>query len=265
METLIGYGIVVIASIILSNIGLLLVRRWVPSDAVKPSHEVGGYLFAALATLYAVLLGLIVVDAMGKFQEAGHIAEQESNCVARIFFLAEQLPNESRQKIQGLCKKYVQLVVDKEWDAMNNKQYCPEARSTALTLLRSVFSVRPTNEAENAIYAAAIDQVGDMWTARRARILMATRSLPEFEWFVVLSGGIATVIFTYFFGTEQLRVQIAMTSMVTFLISLNIILLWMFGQPFHGDSRVLPDSFRGDIRIFDGDLTQATTLNGEAG
>ncbi|MBY0358882.1 MAG: DUF4239 domain-containing protein [Candidatus Obscuribacterales bacterium] len=259
MPEVVFYGSAVIATILVSNLGLLVVRRRIPSHAVQPSHEVGGYLFAALATLYAVLLGLIVVDAMTKYQEASHIVEQESNCVAQIFFLASELPTEKRQTIQNLCKQYVFLVVDKEWATMDKHHYCPEARSTALTMVKSVIGFKPVNDAENTVYGAMLNEISDFWSARRSRILRATHGLPGMEWFVILAGGGATIVFTYFFGTENLRVQIAMTSMVAFLISLNLVLLAMFGQPFHGEYRVAPDSFHGDMRIFDGDLTHAAS------
>lgn len=257
METIIYGSGLILGSIFLSNLGLLLVRRRVPIHVVEPAHEVGGYLFAAIATLYAVLLGLIVVDAMTKFQDASHVAAEESNSVAHIYFLADQLPLEPRQKIQKLCKQYVQQVVDNEWTSMNNHCYCPLARVSALSLIKTVYSFKPSNDAENTVYGAALQETSDFWSARRSRIITATHTIPAIEWFTVLAGGIATVAFTYFFGTERLRVQIAMTSMVAFLISLNIFLLWMFSEPFDGIFRVSPESFQGDLKIFDGDLSNS--------
>lgn len=95
------YGIFLIGiSVVAANVGLMAVRNKVNHQTLKSSHEVGGYLFAAVATLYAVLLGLIVVDAMGRYQEATHQAEYESNALSNIFLLAEQLPPPKKVEVQ---------------------------------------------------------------------------------------------------------------------------------------------------------------------
>ena len=58
------------ASTLVSVVGLLVVRRLLHTKNLISSHDVGGYLLSVVGTMYAVILGLIVVDAMAKFQEA---------------------------------------------------------------------------------------------------------------------------------------------------------------------------------------------------
>jgi len=74
-----GVGFSLIAAVsLLSVLGLLFVRRTFHLDKLKSCHEVGGYLLSVVGTMYAVLLGLIVVDAMTKFQTARAIVEQRA-------------------------------------------------------------------------------------------------------------------------------------------------------------------------------------------
>jgi hypothetical protein len=262
--TTIFFGILlIVGSIALSNFGLWLVRRQVKPGTLTQTHEVGGYLFAAVATLYAVLLGLIVVDALAKYQQAAHETEVEANAVANIFILSEQFPETKRKEVQQLCVEYTKAVVDKEWDILDQRTYAPEARVAALTLVKTVISFKPTTDAENTVYGAAITEACDFWGARRSRMTTAMHGIPAIEWFAVLAGGIATVAFTYFFSLDNLRVQTAMTSMVAFLISMNVFLLWMFGEPYQGSFKVKPDSFNGDLRIFEGNLSSLHPINDE--
>jgi hypothetical protein len=58
------------ASTLVSVIGLLVVRRVLHSKTLISRHDDGGYLLSVVGTVDAVILGLIVVDVMGKFQEA---------------------------------------------------------------------------------------------------------------------------------------------------------------------------------------------------
>ncbi len=253
--------LLIMLSVLAANLGLILVRKRIKSHDLKDSHEVGGYLFAALATLYAVLLGLIVVDAMGKFQEATHQTESESNSVSNIFLLAEQFPNDKKTEIQLLCRKYAQLVVSQEWQAMDDERYDPEARATGLNLMKSVIGIVPTTDAQNSVYQTALNEACQFWAARRCRIVTATHGIPDLEMFVVVVGGIVTVVFTYFFGIANFKVQAVMTSMVAFIISLNIFLFCMYGEPFRGAIRIKPDSFTSDLRIFEGNLSSKALPN----
>ncbi len=241
-----------LASVALSIGGLLLVRRKLSASTLASCHDVGGFLFAAISTLYAVLLGLLVVDALAKFQDAQHQTEQEANSVASIYMLAEGLPSNKKQEVQGLCRDYCKDVVEYEWPAMNSGKYSAEARVAALKLVRSVNSIHAANESDSAIASTAMAQACDFWATRRSRIVTATHDVPPIEWTVLIIGGVITITFTYFFGLENLGVQTAMTAMVAIMTSLNLFLFWMFSQPHSGSIRINPDSFIGDIHIFEG-------------
>ncbi len=54
----------------LAVLGLFVFRRLLASSDLISTHDVGGYLLSVVGTMYAVILGLIVVDALGRFQEA---------------------------------------------------------------------------------------------------------------------------------------------------------------------------------------------------
>src|SRR5207237_1333196 len=83
-----------------SVVGLLAVRRVLRTWDLLECHDVGGYLLSVVGTLYAVILGLIVVDSMGKFQQARATVEQESNSLADIILLSNQLPRRERDEIR---------------------------------------------------------------------------------------------------------------------------------------------------------------------
>ena len=118
--------------------GLFFVRRKIQPETLKACHEVGGYLLAVTGTLYAVLLGLIVVDAMSVFQEAHKTTVQEANALTDVMLLARRLPEAPRQRILHLATSYVDLVVGKEWDEMGRGRDLPEAQPTALDLFDTV-------------------------------------------------------------------------------------------------------------------------------
>src|SRR5271154_3929045 len=90
-------AVVIILATLISVAGLLFVRRTVGVASLAKCHDVGGSLLSVIGTMYAVLLGLIIVDSMGKFEVAKQNAQQEANALADVFFLANQYPEKSKE------------------------------------------------------------------------------------------------------------------------------------------------------------------------
>jgi undecaprenyl pyrophosphate phosphatase UppP len=234
--------------------GLFLLRKCVSYVAVRNSHEVAGYLLSIVGTMYAVLVGLVVVDSMAKFQEARNNVQSEANAVADVFLLSEKFSPEKEKQIKQLCIHYVQRVIDFEWKEMDDGNIDMECRRTAISLLRAVEDFEPKTQSQQAIYPIAVTQVCQLWDCRRARTNSAQSGVPGEEWLVLLVGGVVTIIFVCFFNLKHAALQTAMTAMVAVLISLNLLLVLWFGYPFSGDRKVHPDAFRVDERIFENQL-----------
>jgi hypothetical protein len=239
---------------LLSVLGLLVVRKYFDLEKLKSCHEVGGYLLSVVGTMYAVLLGLIVVDAMTKFQTAREVVEQEANSLADVFLLANSFPEEKCHKVRVICNDYVKEVLTDEWPAMAEGKISTSARKAIVELMKEVMSFEPVSENQKAIYPIAVQEACQVWDFRRARTNMAQHGIPVVEWVVLIIGAIVTIVFTYFFGLSDARAQMAMTAMVSLLISLNMYLVILFGAPFSGDLQVSPDAFRVDKLIFDNQL-----------
>ncbi len=234
----------------ISVAGLFLVRAKVKPESLHESHEVAGYMLSIVGTMYAVLLGLVVVDAMAKFQDARTNVQNEANSIADVFLLSEQYPPQKERQIKDLCLHYVQRVIDVEWPAMDDGNIDPEARRTAIELIRAVRDFEPTTQAQQQIYSIAVQEVCQIWDCRRARTNTSQYGVPPEEWLVLFIGYLVTIVFTYFFGLKNIRMQMAMTVMCSILISLNMLLVLWFGYPFSGDRKVHPEAFQVDKLIF---------------
>ena len=235
--------LLIFAANTLAIAGLLVTRRLLRRLDMIAHHEVGGFLVQVVGTMYAVILGLIVVDSMSKFQQAQQTTEQEANGLANIVLLSNHLPPEARGPIHAEATAYADLVMKEEWTLLDDGEFSPEAEATALRLIEAVTRFEPKTMREESTYQAALAAVGDFWNARRYRLVTAAGGLPGLVWFVLVAGGVITVTFTYFFKLEHLRIQVVMTSMVATIIALNLYLVLMFGYPYSGGVKVSCRSF----------------------
>jgi hypothetical protein len=231
------------ASTLVAVIGLLVVRRVLHSKNLISSHDVGGYLLSVVGTVYAVILGLIVVDAMGKFQEARQTTERESNALADVVLLSNQLPARQRARVQELAQVYVHRVLEDEWPILDHGRVAPSARRAAIDLIDAVTAFEPQTNKEQEIYGTELEALCEFWNCRRTRTNTAAHGVPTLEWVILIVGAVITVAFTYFFKLEHLRIQMVMTAMVAMVIALCLFLVLMFGYPYSGELKVDPSCF----------------------
>lgn len=234
----------------LAVVGMLYVRKKVGVSSLASFHEVAGYLLSVIGTLYAVLLGFIVVDAMGKQQELRVIVEHEASGVANMFLASYGLRKEARDKIQKICYDYTVEVINDEWSAMERGTYSPKAFEHAWTLWKTITALESTSEDERSVKEQVLSEMCQMTENRRTRLVAAKLGMAPIMWAVLIVGGVFTVLFTYFFGVENLKAHILMTVLVALTLSLNVFLVFIFANPISGDIGVRPEAFKQNLLIF---------------
>ena len=244
--------LIVGGGVIVSLLLVLLVRSRFKPEQLTRAHDATGNMLAVVGTLYAVMLGLVVVDAMVRFEKAIDVVQAESTCLADIYILSRRLPEPHRSRIHDACRAYAVAVVEKEWPLMAQGLVSVDARKAGLRILRSLDDFEPTTEAEKAIFPLIIEEMQTTWDHRRERVGTAEYGIPAVEWVALLLGAVVTVIFAGLFHVENFRLQMLITAMAALVIGLNLYLVSLFGYPYAGDLTVSSRPFRVDIGVFDG-------------
>ncbi|NDC54978.1 MAG: DUF4239 domain-containing protein, partial [Planctomycetia bacterium] len=232
-------GLLIIAGSIAAALLLVeCVRRLFSKEMLQEAHDVTGNLLAVVGTLYAVLLGLIVVDALVRFEHAIDVVQEESNSLADIFLLAQRLPDTFRDRLQTTCRDYAREVVDDEWPLMATGHVSMAARKTAFQLTGCLADFEPATESEKVVYPLLLEQIRELWDCRRERVCTAEYGIPAVEWVVLVSGAVVTMLFAGLFRTESVNLQRLVTGLAALLIGLNLYLVSLFGYPFSGELTV---------------------------
>ncbi len=230
--------------------GLQLVRRRLDVDYLASHHDVTDPLLQVVGMMFAVLLGFMVGDAMQRFQQARSTVQQEAASVADVFRLAEGLPNAKRDEIRFLCQRYVDVVIGDEWPKLRSKKTSNLAWQAYDKLWSACVDYQPANQAQSNVQQTMLPVMVTMGDSRRMRVEALHNGLPPVLWVVLGIGGVSTILFTFFFGARNMRIQMAMTSLIAITIGLNIFLLASYDDPFSGDVMVRADAFLVDKRIF---------------
>lgn len=215
----------------------IMLTKLLGKERLRKSHEVGGYYLSLVGTTYAVLLGLVVFDAMAKFQRAEKTVETEAKSLLAVYSFSEQFPKEEAL-INGHLRDYVDEVINNEWSMMAKGQTSEKARDAMLALINVIKKIDPKTQNQQVIYSALISETFSLWESRLDRTTPANFGIPTAEWVILLIGAAITISFTFFFTIETQGIDILMRGMATLLIAMSLYLALLFGAPFSGDLNV---------------------------
>src|ERR1700678_3260785 len=119
-------------------LGMLIVRARVSLATLSSYHQVAGYLLSVIGTLYAVLLGFVVVEAMQDMQDVRGLVSLEASGLANIFLCANGLPAAKRDSIQSVCRQYAEEVINDEWITLQRGHYSQKTFHSAFTLWKEI-------------------------------------------------------------------------------------------------------------------------------
>jgi hypothetical protein len=221
----------------------IIIKRRMNAKALEGSREVAGYFLTTVGTFYAVLMGLVVVDAMSNFRETEETVEKEVTSLVKIYIAAERFP-QYQAHIQEIVLDYTKEVMDIEFPMMNHQGSIDEkATILALSLLDTVQKIEPTTENQKSVYQNLLSDASEFIVSRRDRVMATDFKEPVIEWVFLIMGAFATIILTFFFMIESHVVNLIMRGSVMLIVFMSLYLTSLFSSPFSGDLRVSSEAF----------------------
>jgi hypothetical protein len=243
MSTLAFSILIVIGSAVLSLAGLAGVRKFGKGEVVRRHNELAGNVLAVVGTLNAVLLGLVIVEAQSRYQQARTNEAAESSMVADVRMYAEYLPEPTRTAIGRHVEKYVKLVRDVEWDSPPSKQPNKQAVKEFHALWKLVCDFSPTNSKEQNLQTVMLSSLTQSFDIRRLRITTGRHGLPPILWAVLITCSVITVTCAYFLAAESVFMHAMMVILLSTTLSMGILVVLVLGNPYVGDWKIRPEQF----------------------
>lgn len=243
--------LLVLCVVIGSVLGLVYFRRYLKGPGLGVQHDITDPYSQFVAMLFAVLLGFMVADAMQRFGEARETVQQEASALGNVYRLAEGLPDDKKMELRNLCKVYAKTVIEDEWPKLAEKKDSKEAWNVYRKLWSLCVKYEPTTQRQSNSQSALLESMKSIGEGRRMRVEALHAGLPLELWVVLFLGGGATILFTYFFTAENIKIQAVMVAMVSLVISLNLFLLFTYDDPFYGDVKVTPSAFETQLKLYE--------------
>lgn len=235
--------IVLAVSIGLSVLGLRFVRKRYPQEALKENHEVAGFVYNAFMLIYAVLVAFVVYVTWTNYDETKKNAEMEANLIVDVFSDAQGLPDTMQVKARNAFSEYMRLIVDEEWSAMERGTFSPNARDAFRKIWHIYFNTDVNKITNQEAYKESLSRLNKLGEYRRMRIIAGKSHMPGLIWLVLIICAVASVGYTFFFGTKNLKAQYVMTSVLALINGLILYLIFVLDHPFNGNTKITSTIF----------------------
>jgi hypothetical protein len=236
-------NIVIIILVITLALGLLILLRNLWPPALRREHnDLVGWQIGVLGTTYAVIVGFMLWNVWSNFQSAEINAELEANSLVNVYRLSQGLPSAQAAEVQGLARKYADVMLDDEWPAMRKGNVSAASFEITQQLWAAMVEAQAGQAPEPMSLALA--ELVNMTQHRRIRQLQSRSSLPTILWIILIVGGVITIGSSCLFATENFRLHFTLVLSLSLMISLVLVAIADIDRPFEGSVHVNPDAFR---------------------
>jgi hypothetical protein len=225
---------------VLSVVGLLTVRHFIPQHSLKNHHEVASPIFGTLGTIYAVFLAFIVIAVWQNFDRTSSGVQQEAIAVADLYRNSEAFAPEFNREVGDLLREYRQKVVRDEWKALAQGKGSPEVEKLVREIWTLYTRYTPRNPTEQSFFDESVEKLNTFRELRRQRLMDAKTGIHALLWVILIAGGVVTISFTFLFGVENLKAQMIMEIMLSAIIALILFTILSMDFPFSGSISVSP-------------------------
>jgi hypothetical protein len=230
--------------------GPIIVRRYVALDQLRTNNEVAGFKFATVGVTYAVLLAFAIVVVWERFNQADNDVAKEAGAAATVLRLSQGLDAPHGSAIRAATTAYLKAAIARDWSAMAQGRPSHTVTVTLTNVYDTVLKYHAFDAGEALVVAEILRKLDDLSDARRERLVVADGIVPGIIWMVLYIGAFLTIAFTFFFGTANLRAQVAMSGALSILIFAGLLTITAIDHPFAGTVRVSPDALTAVLEDF---------------
>ena len=226
--------------------GLMIARRFVLPRLRITEDDAGfsGAMVQAVLIFYGLIVTLIAVNTWQNYSDVSTALGQEASAIATIYRDLGGYPEPTRSQGQAELHDYVGYIINDAWP-LQHQGTIPTGGAEFLDRFQTtLFSFEPVTESQKQLHSETLHAYNTLIESRLPRLNAVVGGLPGILWTVVISGAIVSLISTFLFKVEDVRLHATLVFLLAVLISLVVAMIFAFDRPFRGDLGLEPDAYR---------------------
>jgi hypothetical protein len=200
---------------------------------------------------YGLLLGLLVVFAVGHFNDVRTESQTEASTLVALYDTVSVYPPETSDHVHHDLVCYMRSIVDDEWPSMERGRQLEAPRTLGFgDRLRADLRGLPTDgSAQGSAYGRAATLISNAGQSRQRLLFLTAPEIPTALWVVIYFGAfLVFLLLAVHYATRPAGRVLALGS-VTVLMTVVVVVLSMLDQPFGIGVRVHPDQMRQAVGL----------------
>jgi hypothetical protein len=239
---LVGFAIAALV-VTLSVSCLVFVRKRWPNLATKDSNDIADPIYSMVGVLYAVLLAFMVIVVWEQFTTAQDQTELEASAVSDLLRVVDAFPVNERMTLKDDLIAYCRDVVEHEWPLMARGADVELESPAYRKLWTDYLAMTPEEGKQVSLYNDCITRLNDLGSKRKLRLVSSEAELPGIMWVLLIGGSCISIGFTFFFGTENVRLHAIIVGLLSALLGFVLFLIFSLEHPYSGNLSVKPAGF----------------------
>lgn len=233
MNTLLAATLVVLVAAGLSAGGFVLASRRIPEKWLVADPDGASTVYATVGMVYAIIIAIAAIAVWEPRSAASGGAEQEASALVEAHWAANSLAPSDKAEIQTLIIGYLNEAATNEWRNLRDHQAGTAEAAAALTELRQrIDTIDPITDRQVNAQDQLSAYASEAATARLSRISAASTALPPLLWWILILGGLVSVVFLYMFGLKPTFPNAVMLAVVGGMLALMIFVIYQVEYPY---------------------------------
>lgn len=211
-------------------------------DGVTGSH--GGAMIKSLF-LMAFAIGLIVPWTTNDSARQNTYAEAQA--IIEAYWQANRLPATEAATVHNDLRNYTSFVIDDEWPVMAGGELSQQGWTMLDGMRGSLMSLDYSDKFSADADTAVLNQVSDIYAARRQRAVDVDASLPDAVIVFAVITGVLVIIYPFLVGVRPRGKAIAPILLTAALIGAGLFLIIDNNHTFSGGIAVKPEAFQSAL------------------
>jgi hypothetical protein len=245
--------VIIISSVAFSLILMVILNRFWSWEKRRAHNDLIGWQLSILGTTYAVVIGFMLYTVWTSFGVADVNATSEANALVNVYRLAKGLPEQQAEQIRQLCRAYANAMINDEWPAMARESNALGGNHLNREMWHTLMSVKAASPTELTAEDHALYELSELTQHRRTRELQSISGIPDVLWFVLLAGGVVTVVSSCMFGSASSGLHAYQVFAFSLLIASLLVAIADIDRPFQGSVHVSDAAFRRALQNMDPD------------
>lgn len=230
---------------LLAAAAILVWRRFHrTADGDEEGGDAAEYMSMMIALLYALLLGLSLVNVWEMRSAAEGHTSTEAGALHQMTVLSEGMPASRAARIDALAERYAAHVVQYEWPRMQQHEQPGEPGWSLVRQLRAA-AAAPADAPppQQATAAELLGQLAVLDDARRGREAVSQETLSPLLWAGMAVGAVLSFWILFFYGIGRGITNLVMVMGMVLLTVFLGLLIHYLATPFGETMGVSPDAF----------------------